>query len=295
MKVLAMAGSLREQSYNRGLVRAAQALAPSGMTLTIGDIAPLPLYNGDDDGDNRPAAVMALAEQVAQADASLFATPEYNYSIPGVLKNAIDWLSRVPGDIFTGKPAAIMGASMGGMVAQLAAATHPERVLSVTSIMSSTNSPFLPPPKPAALKTLVAPKVKIETVEDYVAFGLGMMAKLGGTLDQGRDELTEMFQRSWERGLNPRGVRNQFMAIMATGNLSKRLKNVRCPAQVIHGGADPLIRPAGGRASARAMPGARLTIIDGMGHDFPPSVQPRLIELVAENCARAGRAPKAAA
>ena len=101
MKVLAMAGSLREQSYNRGLVRAAQALAPSGMTLTIGDIAPLPLYNGDDDGDNRPAAVMALAEQVAQADALLFATP--------------DWLSRVPGDIFTGKPAAIMGASMGGM------------------------------------------------------------------------------------------------------------------------------------------------------------------------------------
>jgi pimeloyl-ACP methyl ester carboxylesterase len=189
----------------------------------------------------------------------------------------------------------LVGASMGGMVAQLAAATHPERVLSVTSIMSSTNSPFLPPPKPAALKTLVAPRVKIETVEDYVAFGLGMMAKLGGTLDQGREELTEMFQRSWERGLNPRGIRNQFMAIMATGNLSKRLKKVRCPAQVIHGGSDPLIRPAGGRASARAMPGARLAIIDGMGHDFPPSVQPRLIELVAENCARAGRTAKAAA
>ena len=189
----------------------------------------------------------------------------------------------------------LVGSSMGGMVAQLAAATHPERVLSVTSIMSSTNSPFLPPPKPAALKTLVAPRVKIETVEDYVAFGLGMMAKLGGTLDQGREELTEMFQRSWERGLNPRGIRNQFMAIMATGNLSKRLKKVRCPAQVIHGGSDPLIRPAGGRASARAMPGARLAIIDGMGHDFPPSVQPRLIELVAENCARAGRTAKAAA
>ena len=74
-----------------------------------------------------------------------------------------------------------------------------------------------------------------------MAFGLGMMAKLGGTLDQGREELTEMFQRSWERGLNPRGIRNQFMAIMATGNLSKRLKKVRCPAQVIHGGSDPLI------------------------------------------------------
>lgn len=115
MKVLAIAGSLREQSYNRGLVRAAQALAPSGMTVSIGDIADVPMYNGDDDGDNRPAAVVALAEQVAQADALLFATPEYNYSIPGVLKNAIDWLSRVPGGIFAGKPVAIMGASMGGM------------------------------------------------------------------------------------------------------------------------------------------------------------------------------------
>ena len=82
MKVLAIAGSLREQSYNRGLVRAAQALAPSGMTITVGDIAAVPMYNGDDDGDNRPATVVALAEQVAQADALLFATPAYKYSCP---------------------------------------------------------------------------------------------------------------------------------------------------------------------------------------------------------------------
>ncbi|MCH2558651.1 MAG: alpha/beta hydrolase [Alcanivorax sp.] len=182
----------------------------------------------------------------------------------------------------------LVGASMGGMVVQLAAATDPDRVLSVTSIMSSTNSPLLPPPKPAALKTLVAPRVKIETVDQYVAFGLDMMAKLGGTLDPGRDELENMFRRSWERGLNPRGIRNQFLAILATGNLTQRLKKVRCPVQVIHGGADPLIRPAGGKASARAIPGARLTIIDGMGHDLPPSAQPRIAELIAGNCARAG-------
>ncbi len=115
MKVLAIAGSLREQSFNRGLIRAAQALAPAGMEIIAADISDIPLYNGDDDGDNRPAPVTALAEQVKAADALLFATPEYNYSIPGVLKNAIDWLSRVPGGIFAGKPAAIMGASMGGM------------------------------------------------------------------------------------------------------------------------------------------------------------------------------------
>jgi chromate reductase len=115
MKVLAIAGSLREKSYNRGLVRAARALAPAGMEIIEADISDIPLYNGDDDGDTQPAPVLALAEKVKEADALLFATPEYNYSIPGVLKNAIDWMSRVPGGIFAGKPAAIMGASMGGM------------------------------------------------------------------------------------------------------------------------------------------------------------------------------------
>lgn len=115
MKVLAIAGSLREKSYNRGLVRAARTLAPAGMEIIEADISDIPLYNGDDDGDTQPAPVLALAEKVKEADALLFATPEYNYSIPGVLKNAIDWMSRVPGGIFAGKPAAIMGASMGGM------------------------------------------------------------------------------------------------------------------------------------------------------------------------------------
>lgn len=182
----------------------------------------------------------------------------------------------------------LVGASMGGMIAQLTAATHPERVLSLTSIMSSNNSPFLPPPRPAALKTLVAPQTRIENVEQYVAFGLAMMTKIGGTLDPGREELERMFRRSWERGVNPRGIRNQFMAILATGSLTKRLKQVRCPTQIIHGGSDPLIRPAGGRACARAISGARLAVIDGMGHDLPPSVVSRVADLIAANAARAG-------
>ena len=115
MKVLAFSGSLRQGSFNSGLVRAAVELAPAGVVIEQADISAVPLYNGDDDGDSKPAAVDYLAQQVIQADALLFATPEYNYSIPGVLKNTIDWLSRVPGSIFAGKPAAIMGASMGGM------------------------------------------------------------------------------------------------------------------------------------------------------------------------------------
>ncbi|HIL22402.1 MAG TPA: alpha/beta hydrolase [Alcanivorax sp.] len=180
-----------------------------------------------------------------------------------------------------------VGASMGGMISQLMAGTHPERVLSLTSIMSSNNSPLLPPPKPAALKTLVAPRVKVETEEQFVAFGLEMMAKLGGTLPQGQDELAAMYRASWARGINPRGIRNQFLAIMATGSLTKTLKKIQCPTTVIHGGADPLIRPAGGKASARAIRGAKLVIIPGMGHDFPPSVIDRIGELIAETVGRA--------
>ena len=160
-------------------------------------------------------------------------------------------------------------------------------MLSLTSIMSSNNSPLLPPPKPAALKTLVAPRVKVETEEQFVAFGLEMMAKLGGTLPQGQDELAAMYRASWARGINPRGIRNQFLAIMATGSLTKTLKKIQCPTTVIHGGADPLIRPAGGKASARAIRGAKLAIIPGMGHDFPPSVIDRIGELIAETVGRA--------
>lgn len=115
MKILAFSGSLRQGSFNSGLIRAAAELAPQGVTVAMADISSVPLYNGDEDGDSKPSAVELLAEQVGEADALLFATPEYNYSIPGVLKNTIDWLSRVPGSIFAGKPAAIMGASMGGM------------------------------------------------------------------------------------------------------------------------------------------------------------------------------------
>lgn len=115
MHVLAFSGSLRQASFNSGLIRAATELAPEGVTVELADISEVPLYNGDQDGESKPVAVEQLAQKIRKADALLFATPEYNYSIPGVLKNAIDWLSRVPGSIFAGKPAAIMGASMGGM------------------------------------------------------------------------------------------------------------------------------------------------------------------------------------
>jgi chromate reductase len=113
VRILGIAGSLRKTSYNRSALRAAAALLPQGATLDTFDIDGLPGFNEDHEKDP-PPKVIDLKKRIRAADAILFATPEYNYSIPGVLKNAIDWASRPYGDsAWSGKPAAIMGASVG--------------------------------------------------------------------------------------------------------------------------------------------------------------------------------------
>jgi chromate reductase len=114
MTVLGIAGSLRAGSFNKALLRAAVELAPAGMTIEIFDIAPIPLYNADVEAVGFPPSVREFRKRIAAADALLIATPEYNYSFPGVLKNAIDWASRPPERPMTEKPVAIMGASDGG-------------------------------------------------------------------------------------------------------------------------------------------------------------------------------------
>ncbi len=114
LNVLGICGSLRRASYNGGLLRAAKALAPAGMSIAIGDISAIPLYNGDVEREGFPKSVHDFRERIRAADALLIATPEYNYSVPGVLKNAIDWASRSPDQPLAGKPVAIMGATPGG-------------------------------------------------------------------------------------------------------------------------------------------------------------------------------------
>src|SRR4051794_24323307 len=111
--ILGIAGSLRKASFNRALLRAAIELAPPDVTVETFDLSPIPLFNEDIERDP-PASVVDLKARIRAADAILFATPEYNFSIPGVLKNAIDWASRPYGDnAWDGKPVAIMGASVG--------------------------------------------------------------------------------------------------------------------------------------------------------------------------------------
>jgi len=116
--LIGISGSLRKNSFNSALLRAAAAMMPDGSKLVIGEIKNIPLYDGDlEAASGVPDAVGALKDAIAAADGLLIATPEYNNSMPGVLKNAIDWLSRPPTDIkrvFSGKPVAVMGASPGG-------------------------------------------------------------------------------------------------------------------------------------------------------------------------------------
>jgi chromate reductase len=112
---LGVAGSLRTASYNRGLIRAAEDVAPAGVRVVPYDLAALPMFNADVEADGDPPAVADFKRAIGAADALLIATPEYNHCVPGVLKNAIDWASRPPRQsVLTGKPVAIMGASTSG-------------------------------------------------------------------------------------------------------------------------------------------------------------------------------------
>lgn len=132
IRILGIAGSLRKASANAGLLRLAAESAPTGVVVDIFDLAPIPLYNGDVEAAGLPEPVAAFRAAIASADALLIASPEYNYSIPGVLKNALDWASRPPDQPFAGKPAAIMGT--GGWQGAARAQYHLRQVLSALNV-----------------------------------------------------------------------------------------------------------------------------------------------------------------
>ena len=133
IRILGIAGSLRRESYNRAALRAATQLVPTGSSLEIFELEGIPLFNQDDER-NPPTKVVEFKQSIRQADAILIVTPEYNYSIPGVLKNAIDWATRPYGDnAWTGKPAAILGASVGPF-GTVRAQNHLRQILSALNV-----------------------------------------------------------------------------------------------------------------------------------------------------------------
>jgi pimeloyl-ACP methyl ester carboxylesterase len=182
----------------------------------------------------------------------------------------------------------VVGASMGGMIAQTMAAEHPDRVRSLVSIMSSTGSRWSGQPAPRILPVFLQKPASGK--EAYVERIVKLFALVGSPgFERDDDELRELASTSWDRGVDPAGLNRQLGAIIASGHRGEDLKRIRVPTLVIHGKADRLIRPSGGRATARAIPGARLELIDGMGHDLPRGVWPRILDGIEQNAARAAQ------
>ena len=164
------------------------------------------------------------------------------------------------------KSAHVVGASMGGMIAQEIAISFPQRVRALTSIMSTTGNPKVPPPS---------------TKEEYFAryAQTWKILRVGSfpedeALDRARAE------RTFARGLNPAGVGRQLRAILASGSRKERLRSVKAPTLVIHGTVDPLVRPEGGKDTAASISGAKLMMIEGMGHALPIRMWPQIIDAI---------------
>ena len=180
------------------------------------------------------------------------------------------------------KSAHLVGASMGGMIAQEIAILHPQRVRSLTSIMSTTGNPKVPPPTREAGAMLMAPppKTKEEFFERFAQ--TWKVLRVGSfPLDEAKDR--ERATRIFARGLNPDGVGRQLRAILASGSRKERLGAVKAPTLVIHGTVDPLVRPEGGKDTAASIPGARLMMVDGMGHAIPIPMWPQIIDAIDQH------------
>ncbi|MBA3263617.1 MAG: alpha/beta hydrolase [Thermoleophilaceae bacterium] len=183
----------------------------------------------------------------------------------------------------------VMGASMGGMIAQTMAIRRPERVLSLTSIMSTTGERRAGRPKLRVWGVLMrrAPADKQAYVERFVHI-FRMIGSKGFPLDD--DRIRELAAATYERGHHTAGTGRQLAAILASGDRTSQLRSVKVPTTVIHGRDDPLVPFRGGRATARAIPDARLIAIPGMGHDLPREVWPQVVEAVVETSRRAAPA-----
>ena len=187
----------------------------------------------------------------------------------------------------------IVGASMGGMIAQTMAARKPEQVLSLVSIMSSTGSRWSGQPAPRILPVLL--QKPVSSKEQYQERIVKLFKLVGSPgFEREDDELREFAGTAWDRGVDPAGFARQLGAIIASGHRARDLRGIRAPTLVVHGKADRLVRPSGGRATARAIPDARLDLIDGMGHDLPRGVWPRVLDGIEQTAERAATRPLAA-
>jgi pimeloyl-ACP methyl ester carboxylesterase len=174
----------------------------------------------------------------------------------------------------------IVGASMGGMIAQVFAATYPQRTAGLGIIFSSNNSALLPPPAPTALLALLKGPHPSSPKDVIVANSVRVSRIIGSPgYPKSDEQLRADAEENYERCFYPQGIGRHFGAILGSGSLRGYDKKITAPTVVIHGKADKLMRPSGGKAIAAAIPGARLVLLDGMGHDLP---EPLFEQIVGE-------------
>lgn len=192
----------------------------------------------------------------------------------------------------------LIGASMGGMIAQLVAIEHPDRVASLTSIMSTSGNRSLPGPQPKVLRALLWPRSRNTAIA--ISRGVAFFRMVNGRGYPASDaELRARVERGVRRSYRPDGLTRQLLAILAAPSRVRTLRGIRAPTLVLHGDEDPLVPVAAGEDTAANVPGARLRIVKGMGHFIPEALVPLLAEEIAQHCsaaeeAAAGRPRRAA-
>lgn len=240
--------------------------------------------------DNRDAGFSTHITHRAAPDfvelaAALMAgrAPDVPYTLHDMAADTVGLLDALSID-----RAHVVGRSMGGMIAQVMACEHPERVASLTSIMSSTGNPSLPPPTPDAMAMMTSPAPDpVSDEAGYLAHSLAFARRIAGSrypFDEAaaRDLIVEEARRAHDRN----GFGRQIAAIAVGGDRRRRLATVSAPTLVIHGSEDPLFPPACGEDTAASIPAAEFVLIEGMGHDLPPQVYGAVVEAIDRTARR---------
>jgi pimeloyl-ACP methyl ester carboxylesterase len=234
--------------------------------------------------DNRDVGLSAKFDaagipNLMQLAATVFAglTPSVPYTLDDMAADAKGLL-----DALGIERAHILGGSMGGMIAQIFAATYPERTLSLTSIMSTTGNPAVPQASAPAMAALTTRPTSTD-LEAILAHGINVARVIGSPAHPADAEiLRQRIQRDFERSFHPAGFTRQMAAIYAGGDRRRRIATITAPTMVIHGADDPLVPVEGGRDTAATIPGAKLREIPGMGHDIPVALIPTILDAFEE-------------
>ncbi|MBB4689409.1 alpha/beta fold hydrolase [Amycolatopsis jiangsuensis] len=231
--------------------------------------------------DNRDAGLSTWLDDLAAAELSAAGRADAPYLLSDFADDTVGLL-----DALGFAKAHVAGASMGGMIVQQLAIDHPDRLLSVTSIMSTTGDPAVGQISAAALATLTRPPAatREEAIEQSVVnFRTTGSPGYPATEDHLRHKAT----RAYDRAVHPAGTLRQTMAILASGDRTERLREVTLPTVVVHGDSDLMIDVSGGKATAAAIPGAELVVLPGMGHDLPEPLWPEIVDAIVRATARA--------